>query len=60
MKQHRVKDFEARAWATAGPDKRVFIQLGIPRFTATAEEAEAFAQQLIDAAREARNGSEHP
>jgi hypothetical protein len=53
---HRVKEFEPRAWATSGPDKRVFIQLGFTRFTATAEEAEAFAEQLIAVAEEVRSG----
>ena len=53
---HRVKDFKPTAWPTPGrPNKRVYIQCGWVRFTATADEAIVFAEQLITAAQEARD-----
>lgn len=54
MRQHRAKDFAPRAWPTVGPDKRVFIECGFARYTATAEEAEEFARKLAAAAEEVR------
>ncbi|CAN5523157.1 hypothetical protein BH09ACT7_BH09ACT7_08390 [soil metagenome] len=58
VKMHRAKEFEPKAWAwpTSGPNKRVFIHLGFIRFTATAEEAVAFANLLVDAAEAASSG----
>jgi len=56
VRMHRVKDFKPTAWPTPGrPNKRVYIQCGWVRFTATADEAIVFAEQLITAAQEARD-----
>lgn len=44
--------------ATALPiaDTRVKIRIGVHRITATADEAEAFGRELLDAAEQARKG----
>ncbi|MHA7661853.1 hypothetical protein [Mycolicibacterium sp. HS_4_1] len=57
MKQHRIKDFDARAWVVGGPNPVVFMQLGIMRFTASVDEAEAFGRQLLQVAKKVRDAS---
>lgn len=59
MRQHRIKDFDPRVWAWGGPGDAVmvFMELGRIRFSSTADEAEKFAGQLLQAAKEARNDS---
>ncbi|AFM16987.1 hypothetical protein Mycch_2204 [Mycolicibacterium chubuense NBB4] len=52
-----MREFEPTAWPTSGSDRRVYIACGWVRFTATAEEAEAFAALLLKAAEEVRGDS---
>lgn len=53
MKVNAARGVEASAWPRGGPP-HVHIKIGVIRVTATPEEALAFAEQLIDAAEEAR------
>lgn len=54
MRRNAANGIEARVWP--GNSDRIQIQIGVERFTASAEEAIAFARALVSAVDALREG----
>lgn len=57
MRVNAANDIEATTRAEG--NGRIRIRIGVHRFTATPDEATVFAQQLLEAASHAKEGTPH-